>query len=364
MSATVLALKQSGSASIPSGSGVVNVAIPVSVTVSKTWLRYSFRCANSGSAQGTRAVAYLQAGNNIRVVKDNTGGPTITLEWETLEFSSGLFAQHGFFNPASTIVDTAITAVNTAKSLPLAAHFWFDNTFTRTVEGVQGWLTSSTNLRTDTQSNTGGTGIAWQVLQFDNATVQTGVAPLAALSATAAIAAVTTSKSIAVCGARDDTGSSVKSADDWAISVRLNASSQVTFQHYNTARSYDVRWHVMSLSDAGFSVQRGAHSFSSAAAENVAISTAVTPATSSAISGGKSGHFVRTDDGNSGVGYGPAQCTMKIAGANVLEVENDGFSAGDVTVLDWQVMEFPSAGAGKRVGFMPFFYGRYSGAVR
>lgn len=364
MAATVLTLKQSGNASIPSGSSVVNVAIPVAVTLSKTWLRYSFRCANSGSAQGTRAVAYLQASNNIRVVKDNTGGPTIILEWEVLEFSSGLFAQHGFFNPASATVDTAISSVNTAKSLPLASHFWFDNGFTRSVEGVQGWLTSSTNLRTDTQRNTSGTGIAWQVLQFDNATVQTGAAALTALSATAAITAVTTSKSIAVCGAKDDTGSNVQGADDWSISVRLNASNQITFQHYSTGRNYDVRWHVMSLSDAGFFVQRGAHSFSSAGAENVALATAVTPSAASAISGGKSGHFVRTDDSVAGVGYGPAQCTMKITGANVLEVENDGFSAGDVTILDWQVMDFPAAGVGKRADFMPFFYGRYSGAVR
>lgn len=358
MAATVLSSKQSGQKLVASADLSDTVTI-TAVDTSKSILLYSYRVADAPSAGGTRLVGTLTNSTTITFEKDSTGDDII-VEWKVIEFSSGVFVQHIYSTASSSTIDTAVTAVDTAKTFVLYDGFWEDGTYTRSTEKIQAWLTSTTNLRIRRGSGTTGQRAVAQVVQVDNATVQTGETVLTALSDTVTITAVTTGKAFAINGASDDIGNNVQGADDWGISADLTNSTTITFTRYGNSRDMRIRWYAVELSDADFSVQRGAHTFTSAAAENVTL-TAIDQNASVAVMGGQGHYHARNDETDTrGESYPGSAASNKITSSTNLEVQVDGWDSGDTTVLDWQVLEFPSD-SGRIHDFMPFFANMITG---
>jgi len=340
MAATRLSRIQQGQ--IVVGGSVASDTVTIStVDPLKSILFYSCRRNDVTGAQGTRLVGVLTDSTTITFYKDDTSHD-ITVEWQLLEFSSGVVVQHGTTTADSSDINITISSVTLANSFVLCDGYWNDATFTRSVEKVNAALTSPTNLNIERGASISGQRAVYQVVQIDNASVQTDVKNFTLVTDTVTITSVDTSKTFVFTGATDDTGNNVRKIDDWGVSVDLTASDTLTFRHYNNGRSYNCRWYVVTLSDDGFAVQRNNHTFSSTNAENITLNSLLQNY-SVAMTGGMGNHMLRSEAGGGGEAYPSGTATKKITSSTNLEVECDGWDSGEASVMDWQVLEFPPA---------------------
>jgi len=310
-----------------------------SVDTTKSVLFYSVRMSEGSGPDEERIVGELTDSTTLTFTK-RSSGLDIIVEWKVVEFSSGVSVQRGSITGASSTEDVTITNVSdTTKCFVLVNSFYDDSSYNRTPEVITGYLSSTTNLRLECGSgNTNGIWV-WQVVKIDNASVQTGEFTMTTISATATISSVTTSKSFVVSGARDS-AAKVNGPDDWSITCDLTNSTTVTAYRKNNARDLVVRYHVVSLSDTDFSVQRNLESITSTSAQNITISSVDTDR-SVPIVGGKGNFSAITSEGSTSNGLHHIGTTLILTSSTNLQVENEGYTSGDDVDLYWQVLEFP-----------------------
>lgn len=109
----------------------------------------------------------------IQFERSATPDNDATIEYQVIEFTSGITVQHKYFLQTSTTLNTTITAVTTAKAFPIICIRSIGITF---YEGntLIAEITSTTNLQTRAYAIPGGTkaSVAVQIVEIDDASVQ------------------------------------------------------------------------------------------------------------------------------------------------------------------------------------------------
>lgn len=349
MADTVINSVQRGSALIASADTSDTVTLDSTVDTSKSILFYSATMEEGSNPGQERVIGYLTDGDTITFTKQSSG-LDINVYYYVAEFSSGVYVQRGQeIDPSSSTVDVTIDDVgDISKCFVMTAAYYHDNTYNRSGEPITGYLTSTTNLRLEGAGSGTGSAWTWQVVKIDNATVQTDTFTISAGNSTATetITSVDTDKTFVIAGARDS-ATKVVGSDDWAISVDLTNATTLTARRGGSDRSFTVRYHVVTLSDSGFSVQHGDRVIDSNAAEDVTISS-VDLDRSVALSGGDDNYCMITTASDSTKGISKISTTLKLTSTTNLAIESDGCDTGATNTSYWSVLEFPGAAAAGR----------------
>jgi len=218
-------------------------------------------------------------------VRASTNNVDNVVQWYVVEFGSGMTVQRGLTTlcagngaPCRT-VNVPLSTVDTTKTFVLVteriAESAQDNDERWTVRAR---LTSATNLELARNEAGVALPVAWQVIQMDDAVVQSNLVTIAngSLSNTATIpTAVDPTKSFLVFSRR---AASNMAGNEGRYQVRgeLTNGTTLTFTRAGTQRAVDISWFVVSLND-GTSVQRGvATAAGGTNTQNVALAPAVT----------------------------------------------------------------------------------------
>ncbi|MCP5481479.1 MAG: hypothetical protein H7A21_08615 [Spirochaetales bacterium] len=318
---------QTGLVDLSSGANFSNVTL-TSVDMTKTFVVCSFRAAQSLpqfmphcilNSPTNLLVRYLGACcNNVQVV------------YYVVEFASGASVQRGEQNGIAGLTQNiALSTVDTTKSFAIIQAQSTDNvnnideqlTFTADINGP-------TNLLL-TRNEAGATpNVAWQVVQLDGATVQSGSTTISGVtSASPAITTVDVSKSFLILSNR---GAAASNGNDTQMVVRGRLSTtSIALNRGDATNSVHVHYYVVTL-DGSSSVQHG---------------TETTPMTSTAVLTGIPGSSFDTTRSF------PATSSSIIAPTADREQGDftNVFSGGQLTMtrintavnasVDWQIVE-------------------------
>jgi hypothetical protein len=170
-------LVQSGAASI-AGGAATGMATIATVDRTKSILFFSMGFDDPNGYPGDSQVSgALTNATTVTFSRFNSAGtPPIEIEWYVVQFGSGVTVQRGSYHAGATsVIDIPINPVNLAHSFPIisknvSGNVYDNNDFNRAE------LTSSTNLELTTNGGgiTAGGLIEWQVVEYDNAAVQSG----------------------------------------------------------------------------------------------------------------------------------------------------------------------------------------------
>jgi hypothetical protein len=345
--AAVLRSVQSGTATIANGSSSVTATIS-SVDTTKAFLVFGASLGSDVTADpiNSQASGQLAGATSVTFERIGTTG-TITIHWYVAEFNNNVSVQRGSDSmPTVTSDNVTLSSVNTAKSFVIVSMRTSGATYDAN-DFVKAKLTSSTNLALDLQgSSMSDTVVEWQVIEYTDATVQTGdISFLAADSSkTATVTAIDTSKSWLVYSYNSAAGTA---ADIGQKLVRgsIGSSTSLSFSRDNTGQAISLTWYLIAFTDET-TVQQGTKSFTTVDTSlNAAIGTV--DLTRSIAAGGL---FGRGGDTSYAADDQPAvgSYRLNLNSASNLQITRGitGSIASDVT---WFVLQF---GTAKRFSYM------------
>lgn len=213
-----------------------------------------------------------------RVTCELTNATTLTItagflnasnvvQWYVVEFTSGIAVQRNlaaFGNGTATVNVALNPAVNLAKSFVLISERINDNNQARDERWtIRARLTATNNLELSRNETGTALTVAWQVIQIQDATVQSGLTTLLEgnVAVTAAIGAVDMTKTFVVFSRR---GATVAAGIEGRYQVRgelTNATTLTFTRAVNNAvgggnNDVEIAWFAVTLND-GTIVQRG-----------------------------------------------------------------------------------------------------------
>ncbi len=115
---------QKGSTSLLGSSASVDIALPTSVDVSKSFVLTGFRTAGSGADVGERMIrAQIIDSNTLRIDRSRTGDSLTEIVWQVVELKDGSSVQGGSesFPLGVTQRSVAITPVDTGRAVAFAS---------------------------------------------------------------------------------------------------------------------------------------------------------------------------------------------------------------------------------------------------
>lgn len=277
---------------------------------------------------------------------------TLQVEWFLVEFTSGVTAQQGYQASVGTTTNVTVTSVNTAKSWSLIS-FDVDSCSFDDDTPTSQYLSSSTNLKLQ-RSGSGNTLDAnWQVVEYDNASVQYSAKSLAvgSTSTTLTITAVTTAKTFL----RFDflaTSSTAATDPQYLWNAKLTNTTTITFDRNTSGVAHSGTVYAISISDA-IDVQRGEKSFAGGDTSLTSAITAVVLARSHAqtINGCK-GFVFNSDDSTGGAMTNKAGIKTKFNSTTQLSFVRN--TSGPTAKASWETVQWASAG--RTPDFMPFVF--------
>ena len=327
---------QDGTTVLSNGSSSTTATISA-VDTTKSFLTYSIRGSDS-DPQDIWVTGVLTNSTTITFAREGTQG-NVTIEWAVTEFSSGVTVQRGVATMSATPTDVTITGVDLSTSFPLINHRAGGTVFGEN-DFVSAQLTSSTNLRLATAVSTFSNVVPWQVVTYDDATVQSGTVAFGTTesSDTATITAVDTSKSWLAYTVTSTDGTATDIGQKM-IRGRLTNSTTLTFDRYNTGQAMEVTWYLVEFTDST-EVQHSSASFASGT--STATATLATPVdrSRSIATGGYLGYGGRTTyntDDNPGYGW----FTTDLVSATELEIRRG--VTGASADLGWFAIEWVCA---------------------
>lgn len=210
-----------------------------------------------------------------RVTCELTNATTVTVragatnvdnvvQWYVVEFGSGMTVQRGLTTlcagngAACRTVNVPLSTVDTTKTFVLVTERITESAQDNDERWtVQARLTSATNL--ELARGQGGTAlsVAWQVIEMNDASVQSGLTSIVdgVSSNTAGITAVDPTKSFLVFSRR--AASNVAGVEGrYQVRGELTNGTTLTFTRARNQRQIDIAWFVVTLND-GTTVQRG-----------------------------------------------------------------------------------------------------------
>lgn len=290
-----------------------------------------FTMTNNSNAVGSNLVSGELTDEITLTFRRNGTSGTVSIEWQVIEFSSGVTVQRGVTNLNANTVNQGITAVaSLSRSFPIISLENAGSTYGND-DGVEAELTSTTNLQFRADNNVSD-NLYWQVVEYDSCNVQSFSISLSGTSATATLTSVDTTKTMLV-GTHRQSGN--VNADDLPRTELTNATT-VTLTRVGSASTVTYFGYAIEFTD-NTTVQRGRFSFASG-------STSASPSISavqtdrSIVYGlgqyGWQGSTPYSTDDN--VGY--SWCTMSFASTtSVMGTRSNTGSTGNVP---FQVVSF------------------------
>lgn len=171
MAALVLKQIERGSVSFTSTSTSQTITLTTTLTdTSKTILLFGVRC-DSSSPINFAVSGRVSSTTQIVFERAATPGVACTVEYQVIEFSSGITVQHFYFNQNTASVNTTITAVTLSKTFVMINYKSIGSGFGAN-DMFNAELTTTTNLNTIAASTDSSVYIAAQVVSIDDASVQ------------------------------------------------------------------------------------------------------------------------------------------------------------------------------------------------
>lgn len=330
--------------SVQSGSQAMGTT-PTTVTISavdtsKAFVICYFRTNSSNASQA--ATCELTGATSLVITTGAANSATV-VNWQVIEFAGGVTVQRGLSSLATTdtIKNIPITAVDTSKTFVIVTS---RTTSTSQIideqRTMRAQLTSGVSLELSRNESGVATDVAWQVIQMDGASVQSGLTtiPSGSSSATATITAVDTASTFLVFNTRADAATNGVEAQHYVRGTMTN-STTLTFTRKSSTNTVDISWFTVSLGD-GTSVQKGtltaATTETSLNATITAINTNRTVAFVSANACQNPSCTDSTADQDSG------SWTPTFTATTNLQVER-GSAQDRPSDVDWFVVQFPSS---------------------
>ncbi|MFK7918022.1 MAG: LamG-like jellyroll fold domain-containing protein [Ilumatobacter sp.] len=262
----------------------------------------------------------------------------MVIEWSVTEFRSGVTVQRGVSSLSSTTTDVALSPIDLTKSFPLISHRAAGATF-GVNDFVRAELTSSTNMRL-TVGGISSNVVPWQVVTYNDATVQRGTVGLGTGTATGATGlgtAVDLDKAWLIYSITSD-GGTASDIGQKLIRGRLTDPSTITFDRSNTGQLVSISWFVVEFTD-GTEVQ---HSSAAFGVSDTTVDVTIDPVdrSRSIASGGYLGYGGRSAyaaDDNAAEGW----FTTTLTSATNLRVQRDAALA--TADLGWFVIHWVCA---------------------
>ena len=327
---------QKGTATLANASSTVAVTI-ASVDPSKAFLTFSVR-GNDTSPENISISGRLSNATTVTFDRVGTSG-NVVIDWSVVEFSSGVTVQRGTVTPGGSTTNVAITSVDLTRSFPLVS-MRAGGVIYEGEDWVRARFTSSTDLELAT-TNTFGNVIEWQVVTYNDATVQSGSVSFGTgdSSRTATVTALDPAKSWLIYNYRTTDGTTTNIGQK-LVRGRITNGTTLTFDRSSTGQTIDLQYFVVKFTDAT-EVRSGNANFTSSATTVNAAVTAVDPARSIGVggyaqTGGRSSY---TANDNPGVGW----FTSRLTSSTNLRVQRSAALAG--ADLGWFVMHWPGPAA-------------------
>ncbi|MDH5522337.1 MAG: right-handed parallel beta-helix repeat-containing protein, partial [Acidimicrobiia bacterium] len=327
---------QKGTATLANASSTVAVTI-APVDPSKAFLTFSVR-GNDTSPENISISGRLSNATTVTFDRVGTSG-NVVIDWSVVEFSSGVTVQRGTVTPGGSTTNVAITSVDLTRSFPLVS-MRAGGVIYEGEDWVRARFTSSTDLELAT-TNTFGNVIEWQVVTYNDATVQSGSVSFGTgdSSRTATVTALDPAKSWLIYNYRTTDGTTTNIGQK-LVRGRITNGTTLTFDRSSTGQTIDLQYFVVKFTDAT-EVRSGNANFTSSATTVNAAVTAVDPARSIGVggyaqTGGRSSY---TANDNPGVGW----FTSRLTSSTNLRVQRSAALAG--ADLGWFVMHWPGPAA-------------------
>ena len=279
---------------VSTNEGTVTVNLPAPVDMSKSVLFFQTR-HNSDRPPGSMVRGVLTSPTQLNFIRVTNQSSTINIEWQLVEWATGVKVQRGSINQTSTVLNIGLP--DPVASTAQAFVMWSKTP--RRNDGVwsqddplRGRLTSTSNLRFQVTNRNNDHIIAYQVVEFTNPAdilVQTGTASILAGRTTVdstVPTAVDRSRTFMLTGFDIATSGSTNLARRM-ITGYFRSDSVVRFfrlANDNSGR-IDIEYQIVELRD-GSSVRSGYSSFSpGVASRTVTLADPVEPANAIAFSG-------------------------------------------------------------------------------
>ena len=272
---------QSGTATIGGGSTTTTATI-TAVAMSRAFLVFS-TTLNDSNPLNTEVRGEITDPTTVTFTRFGTTG-AVTIKWSVVEYASGVTVQRGTTaSLTSTTNSIPIASVNTAKAFPIISYSQ-DGTTHAGNDFYKAKLTSSTNL--DVSVAVAGTAIvSWQVVEFTNATVQSGDVSFLTTDAskTATVTSVNTSKSWLVFTHTSDDGTTTNIGQKLVRGQMTNATT-LTFDRVSTGQAINLTWYLVEFTD-NHVVQKGSQAFTTSETQKDVTIASVATANSFAVGG-------------------------------------------------------------------------------
>lgn len=147
-----------------------NTTVTISaVDTTKAFVKISYRI-DSADPQYYLVNCQIENSTTIRI-KRYASGVAITIFWQVIEFTSGVSVQRGVRYMNSATENITISYVDLSKSFPIITWLNLGSQFS-TEDAMQAYISSSTNLELKAYGAGSTVEVQWQVIEYDNASVQ------------------------------------------------------------------------------------------------------------------------------------------------------------------------------------------------
>jgi hypothetical protein len=295
---------------------------------------------DSTSTSASELTALLTASDVTFSRPNGTGAPAIPIRYYVAEFQSGVLVERGTTPMTTTSVTVSLaTPVDPAKSFPLigfgnaGANYNGDDL-------VRAKLTGPSELTLTAAGAPAAGLVQWQVVQYDEASVQSGDLTVAAadLTLNAPVQAVDPAKTWLLLSYQlaAQTGPS----RDRLIRGRLSSTTELTFVRAAAASAGTLSWYAVTFSNAT-AVQHGTASLAELAATATAVLAPVDMARCIAVATGLYDRAGTSADLTSPANLGYGAFTLALKSATEIEAGRGAVGTGTGAAdVDWSVVQF------------------------
>lgn len=338
--AAPLSKLQSGTVVLNAGAGAAQVIdVPVSaVDPAKTILFFNMHGDSQDPGDG-EVRAQLTSATTIQFYRPNDSSLTdLTAHWFLAEFAAGVSVQRGTYTGVNSAGSVAIAAVDPAKSFVMVSgsvtdssvHYGNDDYY-------RARLVSPTELEIR-HNAVAATTADWQVIQYEDASVQRGSGSLAGgtMTANVGITAVDLSRAIVLLSWR----TTINGTGANFLKARFTAADQITIDRAsNIAATLGYAWEVVEFTDDTI-VQSGVLAFGAAETSRTAVLNAVDPTATVALLSTAGGRWGGTHSFVTNDRIGPGMFTTLLTDPTTLTLTRQ--VTGSVAAnAAWFVVQFP-----------------------
>jgi hypothetical protein len=333
--ATTVKNVQSGSVTM--NPSLSNVAL-TAVDMGRTFVLCNNR-TDDGDDPDQRVTCELTSATNLQIRSEDSDSDNI-VQWHVVEFTSGVAVQRGVENISSGTGTRTVTisAVNQAKSFVLISERIDEGNTNRDERWTfSARLSNPTTLELRRNETGRAVTVAWQVIQMQDATVQSGLTTINnnSTTATATIGAVDVTRTFLVFSRRAENSINGREGR-YQVRGELTNATTLTFTRAGDSDDVDIAWFAVTLND-GTTVQRGTTTLANNNdTANVALASAIVPNRSFpiiSVSGGLDNNSGHLDD---------TSITADLTSTTNLRLERDSNADSGNATVAWFVVNLGS----------------------